>query len=60
MSAHAYSEDQLVEPLDSGMGATNRIIPTSDWRWVLFKSLADVCRKPMFCNEFLFEWKTSA
>ncbi len=30
MSAHAYSEDQLVEQPAIGEGAANRIIPTSD------------------------------
>lgn len=50
MSAHAYSEDQLVE-----QPAVGHLSPTL----VLFESLPVLRRKCMFCRYFLFEWKTS-
>jgi hypothetical protein len=50
MSAHAYSEDQLVEQPAIGLFATPM---------VLFESLLALCHNHMFLNYFLFEWKTS-
>lgn len=59
MSAHAYSEDQLVEQPIIVKCVTNGIVPAIDWRWALFKSLAACRCKIMFSNSFLFEWETS-
>ena len=50
MSAHAYSEDQLVK---------RPTIGHLDSTLVLFESLPTPRRNCMFCQYFLFEWKTS-
>jgi hypothetical protein len=59
MSAHAYSEAQLVEQPVIGLFAVAGIDPTGDWHGALYESLADLCCKCMFLLSFLFEWKTS-
>jgi len=59
MSAHAFTEEPLVEQLAIKEHGTNGTIPTSDWCWLLIKSLQDDLCKSMFFRLFLFEWKTA-